>query len=314
GFDEFFGYLDQKHAHTYYPTQLWDNEREHMLDGNFGPDQRDYSHDIFTKRALDFVDRHKDQPFFLYLAYTIPHANNELTRMSGNGMQVPSDAPYSDRDWPQPDKNFAAMITRLDKDVGELLGRLKSLGIEQDTLVLFSSDNGPHKEGGNNPEFFNSNGPLRGIKRDLYDGGIRVPAIARWPQKIRPNQVSDQVWAFWDFLPTAAEVAGASAPTGLDGISIVPALNGKPLPKREYLYWEFHERGFSQAVRTGDWKGVRPKSMSAPIELYNIKEDIGETRDVASEHPDVVKRIAGFMQAAHVDSELFPVKEPSPSA
>jgi arylsulfatase A-like enzyme len=312
GFDEFFGFLDQKHAHTQYPTQVWQNEREFLLDGNFGPGRKDYVHELFTRRALDFIEREKSGPWFLYLAYTIPHANNELTRQTGNGMEVPTDEPYSNRDWPQPDKNFAATVHRLDADVGKLMTKLEETGAAKDTLVVFVSDNGPHREGGNNPEFFNSNGPLRGIKRDLYDGGIRTPAIIRWTGMVKPGQVSEQVWAFQDFLPTAAELAGTKAPAGIDGISIVPALHGKPMQKREYLYWEFHERGFSQAVRLGDWKGVRRQSRSNPIELYKITEDAEESHDLASAHPEVVKRVAEIFRTGRTESKEFPIRESQP--
>jgi arylsulfatase A-like enzyme len=307
GFDYFFGYLDQRHAHTYYPTSMWENEAEFFLDRNFGDHRTQYSQDLFTERALRFLDQHKSEPFFLYLAYTTPHANNELTRESGNGMQVPSDAPYSDRDWPQPDRNFAAMVTRLDRDVGAILARLKHHSLDSNTLVIFASDNGPHREGGNHPEFFGSSGPLRGIKRDLYEGGIRVPAIARWPGVVPAGRSSDQVWAFWDFLPTSCELAGISAPQNLDGVSIAPALKGKSLAERPPLYWEFHEKGFFQAVRIGDWKGVRRQSIRGPIELYDLASDLGESADVASSHPDIVRQIAGAMRSLRSDSPEYPV-------
>jgi arylsulfatase A-like enzyme len=309
GFDEWFGYLNQTLAHTYYPTTLWDNEKEFLLRENFSSKRSGYSHDLFTARALSFLERQRaGSPFFLELAYTIPHANNEAGAQTGNGLEVPSDEPYSSRPWPPVEKNFAAMITRMDRDVGRVLDALRARGLERDTLVIFSSDNGPHREGGQNPEFFRSSGSLRGIKRDLYEGGIRVPAIASWPGVIQPGVTSDAQWAFWDFLPTAAELAGADAPRGIDGISIVPALRGRPLPAREYLYWEFHEGGFFQAVRMGNWKGVRNKSRSAPIELYDLASDIGEKLDVAAAHPDVVRRIAGIMTAARNESKEFPVK------
>jgi arylsulfatase A-like enzyme len=309
GFDEFFGFLDQKHAHTQYPTAVWENEREFFLDGNFGPPRKDYIQDIFNQRALSFIDRQKSGPWFLYLAYTIPHANNELTRQTGNGMEIPSDAPYSDKSWKQPDKAFAATVHKLDTYVGELMKKLDDLGIAEDTLVFFVSDNGPHREGGNDPEFFNSNGPLRGIKRDLYDGGIRTPAITRWKGTIKPGQTSDAVWAFWDVLPTAAELAGVKPPANIDGIFIVPALHGKPLPEREYLYWEFHENGFSQAVRLNKWKGVRRQQRSNPIELYDVVADPGESNDVAAQHPDVVKRIERILVEARTESAEFPIRE-----
>jgi arylsulfatase A-like enzyme len=312
GFDEWFGYLDQGHAHTYYPTELWDNGKEFFLHGNFGPGHTDYSHDFFTRRALQFVEKQRaGSPFFLYLAYTIPHANNERGNQTGNGMEVPTDVPYSGRDWPQVEKNFAAMVTRMDRDIGTLMSLLRSRNLDRDTLVIFTSDNGPHREGGHNPEFFKSSGPLRGIKRDLYEGGIRVPAIAVWPGVIEAGTTSDAVWAFWDLLPTAAELASLEKPAGCDGISFAPALRGKPMAKRDYLYWEFHEGGFSQAVRIGDWKGVRRKSRSAPIELYDLKSDLPEKNDVARQRPQIVAQIADVMRTARTDSAEFPIRDHS---
>jgi arylsulfatase A-like enzyme len=310
GFDEWFGYLDQRHAHTYYPTQLWDNGDEYFLAGNFGPGRTEYSHDLFTQRALDFVSRQSAAaPFFLYLAYTIPHANNERGNQTGNGMDVPTDEPYSSRDWPQTEKNFAAMVTRMDSDIGRIAGELRSRGLDRNTLVLFSSDNGPHREGGHNPDFFHSRGPLRGIKRDLYEGGIRVPAIASWPGVIRPGSTSDAPWAFWDLLPTAAELAGLPAPKTTDGRSIVPILRGGEAPARDHFYWEFHEGGFSQAVRAGTWKAVRKRSRNAPVELYDLAADLGETRDLARDKADLARRMAEIMRTARSDSREFPVKE-----
>lgn len=220
-------------------------------------------------------------------------------------MEVPSDEPYSDRSWPQVEKNFAAMVTRMDRDVGRIVSLLKELGVDDETVIFFSSDNGPHREGGHDPKFFKSSGPLRGIKRDLYEGGIRVPMIVRWPGRIKPGRVSDQVWAFWDFLPTAAEIAGVKPPEGIDGISMLPALLGREQTDHEYLYWEFYERGFDQAVRMGDWKGVR--HLGRKMELYNLSEDIGERRDVAADHPDIVEKISKIMHEAHVDSPDFPI-------
>ena len=316
GFDSFFGYLSQVHAHNYYPDFLWRNEARVPLEGNVCKDgvasqRAQYSHDLFTREALDFVRRHKDHPFFLYLAYTIPHANNELTRATRNGMEVPSDEPYSGETWPQPQKNQAAMVTRMDRDIGQLFALLKDLGIDQDTIVFFTSDNGPHKEGGGDATLFRSAGPLRGLKRDLYEGGIRVPMIVRWPGHIPAGTVSGQPWAFWDFLPTAAEIAGAKVPEGVDGISILPALLGQPQRSHDYLYWEFHERGFDQAVRLGDWKAVR-HGTQRPIELYGLKADIGETRDVAGQNREVVVRVEAILRAARTDSPHWPIRERPP--
>lgn len=309
GFDEWFGFFSQTHAHNYYPEHLLDNEREFLLRGNMGTKRTEYAHDLFSERALGFLDKQPSgRPFFLHVCYTIPHANNEVGRDTGNGMDVPSDAPYTTRDWPQPEKNFAAMITRMDRDVGRLMDQLKKMGVDRNTLVLFTSDNGPHKEGGHSPDFFRSSGPLRGIKRDLTDGGIRVPMIARWPDRVKAGVASDQVWAFWDFLPTACELAGVAAPAGIDGISMAPALTGRPQRSHEYLYWEFHERGFDQGVRMGDWKGIR-KGRREPIELYDVASDLGETRNVAAQHPQIVARIARIMEEARTESNEFPVRE-----
>lgn len=313
GFDEFFGYTDQYLAHNYYPETLWKNDTEVPVEGNVleAPNVcktcTTYSHDLFTQEALGFIERHKEAPFFLYLAYTLPHANNEAKRFREHGMEVPSDEPYSDQPWPSAQRSHAAMITRLDKDVGRVLDLLEAQGIAKDTLVIFTSDNGPHKEGGADPSFFKDGGPLRGIKRDLYEGGIRVPAIAWWPGVVAPGVVSDQPWAFWDFLPTAAAVAGSETPP-CDGVSILPTLQGKPEQQKqhEYFYWEFHEGAFKQAVRMGRWKAVRTKK-DAPIELYDLEQDLPETTDVAKEHPDVVARASALFNEARTESQHWPV-------
>jgi arylsulfatase A-like enzyme len=323
GFDYFFGYLSMMHAHNYYPEFLWRNEDKVILDDNqlaaryrgeqgWSWRQGTYSHDLFTEEALRFVDVFRKEPFFLYLAYTIPHANNEGGRHIGNGMEVPDYGIYKDRDWPDPQKGHAAMISRMDRDIGKLLAKLRELGVDDNTLVMFSSDNGPHKEGGADPAFFNSWGPLRGYKRDLYEGGIRVPFIARWPGKIEAGSVTDHVSAFWDFLPTAAELAGGEAPTNIDGISMVPTLLRKPnkQKKHEFLYWEFHERGGKQAVRMGDFKGVRlnvHKNPTGPLELYNLANDISEKHNIAYQHPDVILEIETILKAARTDAERWPI-------
>lgn len=299
GFDEWFGYLNHVHAHDYYPSYLWRNQQRVAI----APGT--YSHNLFTQAALDFIKAKQDEPFFLYLPYTIPHANNEL---GNEGMQVPSDSPYSDEPWPQQQKNYAAMISLLDADVGKILALLAELGLEENTIVFFSSDNGPHEEGGATAEFFDSNGPLNGIKRDLYDGGVRVPMIVRWTGTIQPKQENHQPYALWDFLSTAAEIAGVSAPREIDGVSILPALLGQPANKHEFLYWEFHERGFEQAIRMGKWKAVR-HGLDQPIELYDLDKDISEQHNVANEHFDVVQKIAAILQSKKLRTESpeFPV-------
>jgi len=308
GFDEFFGYLNQALAHNYYPPKLWRNETEIALEGNLNGQKKQYSHDLFTQEALSFIERHKSQPFFLYLAYTIPHANNELGGKTGDGMEVPDYGPYADRDWPGPEKGKAAMITRMDRDVGRIMDELKRLGLDGRTLVFFTSDNGPHHEGGVKPEFVDSNGPLRGGKRDLYEGGIRVPMIARWPGHVTAGGLGDsEAWAMWDFLPTMYELVGRQPPAGLDGISMLPAIEGRPSPRsHDYFYWEFHEKGFSQAVRMDDWKASR-KGLGQPLELYDLTTDPGERCDVAGDHPDVVARIEAYLKTARTESAHWPV-------
>ncbi|HWV99516.1 MAG TPA: arylsulfatase [Candidatus Acidoferrum sp.] len=320
GFDEFGGYLDQTHAHDYYTDHLWRYDptlgfsRMALIENDAGKKAL-YTHDLFETAALNFIKINQPnplnhhRPFFLYLAFTIPHANNEEGRRSGNGMQVPGDEPYSSESWPQVEKNKAAMITRLDATVGKILDKLKELKIDDNTIVLFTSDNGPHKEGGVDPKFFESSGPLRGIKRDLYEGGIRVPMIVRWPGKIKPGRVSDLVWSFWDFLPTACQIGGARPPARIDGLSMLPGLLGQVQTNRHnFLYWEFHEGGFKQALRLGDWKAVRLQA-DGPLELYDLKTDPGEKHDVADKYGYVVARIEKFMKSARTESDQFPVKK-----
>lgn len=310
GWDEWFGFFSQLHAHNYYPEHLLNNNTSYLLRGNMGTQRKDYAPDLFTQHSVDFLNRQSAaQPFFLHVCYTQPHANNEMGRDTGNGMEVPSDAPYSDRPWPQVEKNFAAMITRMDQGVGRILDTLKAKGLDGNTLVIFSSDNGPHREGGHNPSFFESSGPLRGIKRDLTEGGIRVPTIMRWPGKVKPGVESHFPWAFWDFLPTAAEVAGVSAPPGIDGASIVPTLLGRDQKPHEYFYWEFHELGFHQAVRMGNWKGIR-KGPKLPVELYDLPADLHENNNLAASHPEIVARVTEIMGTARIDDPEWPVLNP----
>jgi arylsulfatase A-like enzyme len=322
GFDDFAGYLDHVHAHDYYTDHLWRSDsRTGTNSWEYFPENQNgrkglYMDDLFTKAALNFININKpDQfnhyrPFFLYLAYTIPHANNEEAKRSGNGMQVPDDAPYSGEAWPQTEKNKAAMITRMDSDIGKLLAKLKDLKIDDNTVIFFTSDNGPHKEGGVDPKFFQSAGPLRGIKRDLYEGGIRVPLIVHWPARIKTGRVSNQIASFWDFLPTAAEIGMAKATNHLDGISMLPTLLRRPQTKQhEFLYWEFHERGFQQAVRMGRWKAVRPQA-GEPLELYDLQTDLPEKSNVAQEHHDIVDKIEAYLKTARTDSKEWPIKKP----
>jgi len=328
GFDSFYGYNCQSLAHDYYPDHLWENDTRVDFAANTPEHPTDYSADLINEKALQFIDRQKSNPFFLYLSYTLPHA----------GLQVPNDSlfekykkllheqPVAVEKWngkgyaPQayPRAAYAAMVSRLDAYVGQILQKLQEYGIDKNTLVIFSSDNGPHKEGGNDPAYFNSNGSLRGIKRDLYEGGIREPMIVWWPGKVQAGSISDYAGAFWDFLPTFAELAKAPQPKGIDGISIVPALLGqKNAPVHPWLYWEFHEQGGKQAVRLGKWKGVKLNVTSqpnGPIELYDLQTDVGEKNNVADKHPDVVQSIRKIMEQQHRESPDFPLFTKSANA
>jgi uncharacterized sulfatase len=264
-----------------------------------------------ASEALRFVDKNKDRPFFLYLAFTIPHANNEATRLAANGQEVPDFGIYADKDWPAPDKGQAAMITRMDADIGRLMARLKEYHIDDKTIVMFSSDNGHHDEGGHDTDRFDPNGPLRGMKRDLYEGGIRVPMIARWPGRVAAGTVSDHVGYFGDLLGTAADLAGVDTPNGLDSVSFMPELLGQTENQREhqYLYWEFYERGSAQAVRMGRWKAVRRPMITGSIELFDLESDLSEENDLASDHPDMVAKMAAIMAEAHVPSPRWSVPQ-----
>ncbi|MCP5523025.1 MAG: arylsulfatase [Verrucomicrobiales bacterium] len=307
GFDEFFGYLNQHHAHNYYPTYLWRNEERYEL-ANVVPNEdaqgggkatirRQYSHDLVADEAMRFVRSNAGTPFFLYLALTVPHANNEAR---DEGMEVPDLGAYADLDWPAPQRAHAAMISRMDRDIGRLFDLLKELQLDERTLVFFTSDNGPHREGGNNPGFNDSNGPLRGIKRDLYEGGIRVPFIARWPGRIQPGTVCPQLTDFADFLPTAAELSGAPVRSGIDGVSILPSLLGQTAgqQQRPYHYWEFYEQGGRRALRQGDWKAII-QPWDGNLELYDLANDIGETNNLATQRPEIASRMRRLIDEAH---------------
>lgn len=296
GFDFFYGYLNQGRAHNYFPDFLWRNEEREFFR------RWTYSHDAVTDEALQFIRENKDDPFFLYIPYTIPHAFNEG---GSQGMQIKSDAPYSDTDYPQQNKNMAAMVTHMDRDIGRIIDLLRKLNLEDDTIVFFTSDNGPHREGGQDPELFNSNGLLRGIKRALYEGGIRVPMIAKWKGNIKAGTVNDHIWAFWDFPATAAELAGTTFPES-DGISIVNTLMGKPQETHDYLYWEFHEQGGRQAIRQNEWKAVR-NGWGNPLELYNLNRDLGENTNIASEHQDIINSMEALMKQSRTESEHYPI-------
>ena len=328
GFDSFFGYLSQGHAHNFYPEFLMRNgervplrnvvQRSERYQGMSGvaTERVDYSHDLLMDEALRWLESSADGPFFLYLALTIPHANNEAGGRDGGGnpgmasvqadlgdhrerigMEVPDAGPYGEEDWPGPQKGTAAMITRMDAGVGEIFEALQRLGIDERTLVFFSSDNGPHAEGGNDPFFFDSNGPLQGYKRSLHDGGIRVPTIARWPGRVPAGTVSEAVWYFADFLPTVAEIVGFDTPPGIDGTSLAPVLLGREdrIGDR-FLYWG-GTPGRAEAVRWGQWKAVR-EAPDEPLELFDLRADPGEETDVASQHPTIAAAIVEYLEGA----------------
>ncbi|MBY0586341.1 arylsulfatase, partial [bacterium] len=313
GFDRWYGFLDQTLAHNYYPEFLWRNEERFRVEGNVAPagvasQKGVYVQDLFVKQALSMIDEWKEDPFFLYVAFTSPHANNEAAAATGNGMEVPDLGAYANEPWPAPERGRAAMISRLDADIGKLLDKLNALGLTDRTIIFFSSDNGPHSEGASAETFFASAGPLRGKKRDLYEGGIRVPGIVRWPGHVPAGRVSDYPWGFWDFAATATDLTGASPPATTDGRSIVPTLLGQPQPPPAPFYWEFHERGFDQAARDGNWKGVRRGTPDSPIELYDLGSDISETKDVSADHPDVVARLDAFLKQARSPDDRWPIR------
>lgn len=322
GFDEYYGFLHQTHAHNHFPNFLWRNGEKVMLPNDLVPvgsipgvgystNRIAYAGDLFAEEAMAFVERNRSRPFFLYYSLISPHANNERSRVLGEGNEVPDFGPYADKPWNVTQKNHAAMITRFDRDIGELFAQLKRLGIDERTLVIFTNDNGAHREGGPDydPSFFNASGPLNGIKRNLTEGGIRVPFIARWPGRIPAGTVSGHVSYLGDMMATFAELAGAKLPPDRDSISILPTLLARGAQaKHEYLYWEFYEKGVSQAVLLEDrWKGIRLKNTSAPIQLYDLYTDIGEKTDLAAKHPALVARIAEIMRTAHVPNEHWKI-------
>jgi uncharacterized sulfatase len=324
GFDYFFGYLTHGHAHNYYPDFLWRNEAKVPLankissqpehKGLVADKKAEYAHDLLVQDAFKFVRDHKDGPLFLYLGFTIPHANNEA---GDAGMEVPDYGEYATLDWPMPEKGKAAMITRMDADVGRLLGLLEELQIDNETLVVFSSDNGPPaSEGGRLPEFNDSNGPLRGFKGDLTEGGIRVPLIARWPGRIPARKISDSPVHFADILPTLASVAGGSAPAETDGIDVSATLFGRDQPELfdRFLYWEFDKNGLQrQAARWRNWKAVKAPH-TKPVALYDLSTDVGEERDVAAAHPDVAGKLEKYIRSARTNSPDWPTAAHAPRA
>ena len=303
GFDRFYGYNCQRHAHSYFPAYLWDDDRRIELpDNNNG--KKTYAQNLIQKETLDFIRSNKSKPFFLYYAITLPHGTHEIDDL---GI-------YADKPWSMQEKSYAAQVTRLDSDVGAVIDLLKELGIDDNTLVIIAGDNGSSfpPESAIGKRFNQAANGLRGYKRGLYEGALRQACIARWPGKVPAGRVSDEPWAFWDFLPTAAELAGAAIPPECktDGISLVSHLKGGPAPKRDSFYWELHEGKPIQAVRFGDWKAVK-NGPQASIELYDLAKDPGETNNIADKHPELLEKAAALMKQNHSPSSDWPLTGPS---
>ena len=315
GFNHFFGYINMWHAHNFYPeflirngkvvklknevAQKWKSFQDPanpMSGRGVAVKRLEYAPDLFIEDSLAFIRQNHEHPFFLYFAMNVPHANNE----AGNkGMEVPGLGEFAKKDWPEPEKGFGAMIRNIDRDTGRILDLLKELKIAENTLVIFTSDNGPHQEGGHKADYFDSNGPYRGIKRDLTEGGIRVPTIAWWPGTIQAGGADGAPWYFGDLMATASELAGAKAPAGIDSESFVDVLHGKKKVRKSPLYWEFYERGSAQAVRFGKWKAIRQPMFTGEVQLYDLSNDPAEARDQAKEKPQLVKQAVSLMEKMH---------------
>lgn len=331
GFDEFFGYNCQSLAHNYYPEYLWENDQKIILKENSGRQLKEYAPKLIHDRAIQFLVKNNPnqtgKPFFLFYPNIIPHAElllpeEDLSEFRGKLLPEknykgaePGTSSFRKGGYgsqPETHAAFAAMVTLLDKQVGEVVAKLKELGLDQNTIIIFSSDNGPHLEGGADPDYFDSNGPLKGYKRDMYEGGIREPMIASWPGKIKAGSKTDHISAFWDVMPTLAEIAGVTAPENLDGISFLPTLNGKGNQEQhKTLYWEFHEMNGRQALRMDEWKLVRYNVFTpekTTTELFNLKTDLGEEKNVAADHPELVKKMLEILSKSRIDSEVFPFK------
>ncbi len=317
GFDEFYGYNCQRIAHHYYPQHLYHNNEKIILNGNAGDQKKEYAQDLIHQQALSFIQRNAKNSFFLYLPYLLPHA--ELTSPNDSIFSlyrctIGEAKPYKGSKWgygssETPHADFASMVTRLDAYVGQIMNELIRLGIEKNTIIFFTSDNGPHSEGGADPEFFNSNGPLRGGKRDLYEGGIRIPLIVSWPGVIAAGTKTDHISAFWDMMPTLKDLSGSKARIESDGISFYPTLMSAQRQKEhKYLYWEFHEEGGKVAIRTGNWKGIKldyGKHPNGKMLLFDLSQDIEENNNVADKNPKMARKIERMMKKARTKSDLF---------
>lgn len=327
GFDKFFGYNCQRYAHRYYPEYLWDNNQKVMLEGNDWTNKTTFAPEVIHQESLQFIENNKDKPFFMFVPMVTPHAElatsdtvllkkyrekfgDEKPYLAPKGHDYGPDIiipGYQSVEYPR--AVYASMVEQLDRQVGEIIQKLEELGLTENTIIIFASDNGPHQEGGNDPDFFQSNAGRRGYKRDLYEGGIRTSLIVKWPGKTKPGTQTDHISAFWDFLPTFAEILGEKVESKIDGISFVPTLKGESgQMQHEYLYWEFVELGGRQAIRKGDWKAVRldvKKDRNSPIELYNLKDDPTESRNVATSNPELVKEMAKLFESTHSPNPVF---------
>ncbi len=329
GFDEFYGYNCQRVAHNYYPYHLWHNQEKIMLEGNEGTGQEIYAPDLIHEKSLEFIEKNKDSTFFMFYATPLPHAELLLPEKyleKYKGKLLPETKHEGVDEGPtyknggygsqeHPHAAFAAMINHLDSQVGDIVNKLEELGIADNTIIVFTSDNGPHREGGADPDYFDSNGIYQGYKRDLYEGGIHVPMIAKWPNKIKAGSSTDHVSAFWDVMPTLAEVVGKDLDESVDGISFLSTLLGDTdQTKHEYLYWEFHEKGGRIAIRKGKWKGIKYNVLKKPnqmIELYDLEKDPSEEHNLASQYPEIVEEITVLMQKARTPSEIFQFEAPT---
>ncbi len=329
GFNEFYGYNCQRLAHHYYPYHLWHNQTKVILEGNKGAEQNDYAAELIHDKAMHFIETNKDDAFFMYYASPIPHA--ELLMPQENidafkGKLLPekqykgTDEGENYRQGPYGSQKdchatFAAMVTLLDQQVGEIVNKLNAFGIADNTIIIFTSDNGPHQEGGADPDYFNSNAQFKGYKRDLYEGGIHVPMIAQWPGKIKPGSTTEHISAFWDVMPTIADMIGMDLQGDIDGISFLPTLFGMSNQKKhDYLYWEFHEKGGRIAIRKDNWKAVKYNVLKQPeksIELYDLSTDPGETKNIASDYPEIVIEMNRIMREARTESEVYQFAAPT---
>ena len=316
GFDSFYGYLLQRHAHYYFTDHLFEIQNHQLK--KVQVDSSEYTEDLIVNKALAFIQENKEKPFFLYLPITLPHAELKVPEALMKKYRNPDGSSKFGPEKPfyqkgqsyhtqlQPRAAFAAMIDKMDSDIGRVLQLVKDLGLDENTYIFFTSDNGPHREGGGDPEFFNSSGQLRGVKRDLYEGGIRVPMIVRAPGKVPAGKTRSDIWAFWDIMPTFNELTGVKPPQNIDGLSFMNALSGKTQKqKHDYLYWQFNEGEFKEAILQENWKLIRYKEKGTAeiLELYNLNTDIAEKHNLSKQNPVKTKTLLALMKQAKSPAE-----------